>query len=131
LSETKTATNIAQILVRITGFILIALGVLFWTNHALNLIPIHILIGFVLVASLWVIAVLAARVGIHLGFVAFAICWGFIVLILGLIQNRLGLVGSVRWVLQIMHLLVGLGAIGQAEWLAAKIKRALTSVLRV
>jgi hypothetical protein len=117
----KTATTILQILVRVAGLILIVLGVLFWTDHALTLVPVHMLVGFVLVFSLWALAVLAARAGVHLGLVALAIGWGFIVPVLGLTQERL-LPGDAHWVIQVLHLLVGLGAIGQAEGLAARIK---------
>ena len=48
----KTATTILQMLVRLAGLILIVLGVLFWTDHALTLVPVHTLVGFVLVFSL-------------------------------------------------------------------------------
>jgi thiol:disulfide interchange protein len=108
-------------LVRVAGLILIVLGVLFWTDHALTLVPVHMLVGFVLVFSLWALAVVAARAGVHPGLVALAIGWGFIVPVLGLTQERL-LPGDAHWVIQVLHLLVGLGAIGQAEGLAARIK---------
>ena len=117
----KIATTAVQMLVRLSGLILISLGVLFWTGHALTLIPVHMLVGFVLVLSLWTLAVLAARAGVHPAFVALAIVWGLIVPILGLTQQRL-LPGEAHWVIQVLHLLVGLGAIGQAEGLAARIK---------
>jgi len=116
-----TATTILQMLVRLAGLILIVLGVLFWTDHALTLVPVHMLVGFVLVFSLWALAVRAARTGVHPGLVALAIVWGFIVPVLGLTQERL-LPGDAHWVVQVLHLLVGLGAIGQAEGLAARIK---------
>jgi hypothetical protein len=117
----KIATTVLQMLVRLSGLTLIVLGVLFWTGHALTLIPVHMLVGFVLVLSLWALAVLAARAGVHPAFVALAIVWGLIVPILGLTQQRL-LPGEAHWVIQVLHLLVGLGAIGQAERLAACIK---------
>src|SRR5947209_4525179 len=117
----QIATTVAHMLVRVIGVIVIILGVLFWTGNALTLIPLHMLLGFVLVLSLWVLAVLAARAGVQPGFVALAIVWGLIVLILGLTQTQL-LPGAAHWVIQVLHLLVGLGAIGQAEGLAARIK---------
>jgi hypothetical protein len=82
---------------------------------------VRVEVGFVLVFSLWTLAVLAARAGVHPGLVALAIVWGFIVPVLGLTQERL-LPGDAHWVIQVLHLLVGLGAIGQAEGLAARIK---------
>ncbi len=117
----KTAATVAQMLVRFTGVILILLGILFWTGSALTLIPVHMLLGLVLVLSLWTLAVLAARAGAPLGLVLLAAVWGLIVLILGVTQEQL-LPGSAHWVIQALHLLIGLGAIGQSERLAAMIK---------
>jgi hypothetical protein len=117
----KIATTVLQMLVRLSGLTLIVLGMLFWTGHALTLIPVHMLVGFVLVLSLWALAVLAARVGVHPGLVILAMLWGGLVPVLGLTQDRL-LPGDAHWMIQVLHLLVGLGAIGQAEGLAARIK---------
>jgi hypothetical protein len=112
----KTATTIAQMLLRLAGLIAIVLGLLFWTGNFLQLLPIHMLAGIVVVLSLWTLAGLAARAGVPIGLVALAIVWGLIVPILGMTQN------------QLLHLLLGLGAIGQGEGLAARIKRARTLV---
>ncbi len=125
----KTATTVAQMLVRITGLILIVLGILFWTGSAVALIPIHMLLGFVLVLSLWTLAGLAARVGVQPGLVALAVVWGLIVPIVGMMQTQL-LPGNAHWVIQVLHLLLGVGAIGQAEGLAARIKKAQTSLVQ-
>jgi hypothetical protein len=125
----KTAITVAHMLVRLTGLIQIVLGVLFWTGNAITLIPVHMLSGFVLVLSAWTLAVLAARAGVSRGFVVLVIVWGVIVLVLGLTQTQL-LPGDFHWVIQVLHLLVGLGAIGQAEGLAARIKNLRTPALQ-
>ena len=125
----KTATTIAQTLVRLCGLVLLTLGMLFWTGNARSLIPVHMLLGFVLVLALWVLAALAARAGVHRGLVALAVVWGVVVPALGLTQDRL-LPGSAHWLIQVLHLLVGLGAIGQAEGLAARIKGRRSGVAR-
>ncbi len=125
----KTAITVAHWLVRLTGLIQIVLGVLFWTGNALTLIPVHMLSGFVLVLSVWTLAVLAAIAGVSRGFVVLVIVWGVIVLVLGLTQTQL-LPGDFHWVIQVLHLLVGLGAIGQAEGLAARIKNLRTPALQ-
>ncbi len=85
--------------------------------------------GFVLVLSVWTLAVLAAIAGVSRGFVVLVIVWGVIVLVLGLTQTQL-LPGDFHWVIQVLHLLVGLGAIGQAEGLAARIKNLRTPALQ-
>ena len=116
----KTATTIVRILMRLTGLVLVVLGVLFWTGNARGLIPVHQLLGFVLVLCLGVMAALAARAGVQPGLVALAVVWGLVVPVLGLTQDRL-LPGSAHWLIQVLHLLVGLGAIGQGENLAGRV----------
>ncbi len=125
----KTATTVAQMLVRAAGLVNIVLGVFFWTGHALALIPVHMDVGYVLVLSLWALAVLAARAGVTPAFVGLAAVWGFLVPALGMTQDRL-LVGNAHWVIQVLHLLVGLGAMGQAEGLAAGIRQGRTQAFQ-
>lgn len=117
----KTAASAAQMLIRLTGLILIVLGILFWTGHARNLISIHMLLGLILVVSLWVLAVLALVARVGAGFAVFAILWGAIVLILGMTQTTL-MPGSAHWVIRVLHLLVGLAAMGLGERLGERIR---------
>jgi hypothetical protein len=124
----RTATTVAQTLVRGAAVVQLVLGGLFWTGNALGLVPLHMLVGFLLVLGLWTLAGLAARAGVQPGLVAVAAVWGLITPILGLTQEQL-LVGSGHWLIEVLHLLVGLGAIGQAEGLAARIKGRLAPAL--
>jgi hypothetical protein len=123
----KSAVTIAQVLVRATGVIQLVLGLLFWTGNATGLVPLHMLIGFLLVLGLWTVAGLAARAGVQPGLVALAAVWGLAVAVLGLTQEEL-LPGSAHWLVQVLHLLVGLGAIGLSENLAARAKARLVPV---
>jgi hypothetical protein len=123
----KTAVTIAQVLVRATGVIQLVLGLLFWTGNATGLVPLHMLIGFLVVLGLWTVAGLAARAGVQPGLVALAAVWGLAVAVLGLTQEEL-LPGSAHWLVQVLHLLVGLGAIGLSENLAARAKARLVPV---
>jgi hypothetical protein len=125
----NTATTVLQLLVRITAVIQIVLGVLFWTGNLVNLVPVHMLIGLVLVLSLWALAVMALVSGANRGLAALALVWGLIVVALGMMQSQL-LPGSLHWIIQVLHLLVGLAALGMAERLAAGIKGARTLALQ-
>jgi hypothetical protein len=118
----RTTATVALMLVRICGLIQIVLGLLFWTGNQLALVPVHILSGLVLVLALWTLAFVAARSGVQPGFVAFAFVWGLVVPVLGLTQAQL-LVGGAHWVIQVLHLLVGVAAIGQGEGLAREVRR--------
>jgi hypothetical protein len=59
------------------------------------------------------------------GLVALAIVWGLVVPILGVHQNQL-LPGSLHWVIQGLHLLVGTVAMGLGNRLASRIKQIQT-----
>jgi len=125
----RTATTIIQMLLRGLGLVMIILGLLFWTGNALNLISLHMLLGITLVLLLWALAIMAARSGVSLGLVALGIAWGLIVVALGMTQNQL-LPGDAHWVIKVLHLLVGIAALGIAERLAGSIKRSGTPMPR-
>ncbi|MGZ3583220.1 MAG: hypothetical protein ACXWP6_10900 [Ktedonobacterales bacterium] len=115
------ATTIVQLFIRIAGPIMIILGLLFWTGNALFLIPLHMTIGLLLVLALWTLAIIAAISRVNPGFVALVAIWSLILPALGLTQERL-LPGAAHWLIQTLHLLVGIGAIALGEQLARRIK---------
>lgn len=117
----KATATALQMLVRLIGSILIILGVLFWTGNADSLIPVHMLLGITLVLLLWALAILGAIAGVQRGVVALALMWGLVVPVLGLTQTQL-LPGPSHWIIQVLHLLIGLSAISLAETLARRIK---------
>ena len=117
----RTVT-IARGLVRLTAIVQIVLGVLFWTDNATGLIPLHQFSGMILVLSLEVLAFAAARAGVDRRLVVVTGIWGVVVVVLGFSQDSL-LQGSAHWVIEVLHLLVGLAAIGQAEALATRIQQ--------
>jgi hypothetical protein len=118
----QTTLNVAQMLVRITGVLLLILGLLFWSGDALGLIPVHMLLGVLLVLSLWLLAAVASQAGIPAGMAAGVAVIGLVVLILGLVQDSL-MPGAAHWVIQVLHLLVGLVAIGSAEMIGGRLRR--------
>jgi len=119
-----TVVTVFQVIVRASGLVQITLGLLFWSGNALGLIRVHMLVGLLLVLSLWALALIGARLGVSPALVALALAWGLLTPALGLTQDRL-LVGSGHWSIQVAHLLVGLAAIAQAENLARRGKARL------
>ena len=118
----KAIAIVLQIVVLLIGVIMITLGLLFWTGNARSLIPLHMLLGVTLVLLLWTTALFGAVVGVNRGLVAVALVWGLITPILGVTQERL-LPGSAHWLIQLLHLLVGLVTIRLAEILAIAVRR--------
>lgn len=116
----KTAATALRAFVGLDGLILIILGLLFWTGNADALIPVHMTLGIALVLALWALAGLAAIAGVSPALVALAALWGVVVPVLGLTQERL-LPGDLHWMIQALHLLVGVIAIALAQALAMRI----------
>ncbi len=116
----KNAFRTTLAVFRVTGLAQIVLGILFWTGHGLNLIPLHSAIGSVFVLMLWVMAGLGARAGAPGGLVIAAVACGLIVPALGMTQAR-WLPGDWHWVIRTLHLLTGVAALAVGGRLAARL----------
>ncbi len=116
----QTATRIIRALFGLIGIALLVLGALFWTDHALSLIPLHMALGGLFVLCMWALAALALGVPRARGMAAWVLVWSFVVPVLGGLQVGL-LPGSLHWIVQSAHLLVGLIAMGLGHALAARI----------
>ena len=75
----NAATTAVQMVIRLTGLVLIILGAAFWSGHALTLIPIHKQLGYLFVLALWALAGMGARAGVNPGLVVLVFLWGFFV----------------------------------------------------
>lgn len=114
--------RIAQLTLRMTGLLLIILGVLIWTGRT-PLVPSHAALGALFVLSLWVLAILGfySRAGMALSFRTAV--WATLVLAFGVLQTRMW-PGPWHVYIRVVHLFIGIVAIGVGEMLAARIKRA-------
>jgi hypothetical protein len=117
------ALLIARIALRVTGVILIVMGVLFWTGHALPLMPAHMVIGLLFVVSLWAVAAIGARQRVGFALVSRVAIWGALIVWFGMMQTQL-LVGPSHWLIRVLHLVVGLIGLGLAETIVARVRRA-------
>ena len=96
----------------------VIVGIGFWTGHWAGLVNMHMAIGALFVIALWVIAGIAAAHRRPGQLVAFGFVWGVIVLTLGMTQQSI-LVGSLHWIIRVLHLAVGIAAMPIAERLVA------------
>jgi hypothetical protein len=113
--------KLLQWCVRIGWLAALALGILLWRGMFIGAIRAHMALGGLVVLSLAALAVLAllARVRIPLAIVS--IVWAAVTFYVGIMQ--LGPRGSNFWMIEILHLALGIGAIGIAEALAGALKR--------
>lgn len=116
---------ITRTTVLVAGVIQLILGALFWSGIGQNLVPVHATVGAILVLTLWTEAYFAARAGAPRGLVAITVVWGLIVPVFGIMQTGI-LSGSLHWIVQVIHLLLGLTAMALASILANTTRRAAT-----
>ncbi len=116
----RITTNV----LRVAAVLALILGILDWVGHPLGPILIHMFLGFIVVFSLWILggSMLTLKGGTGLGIGAVVL--GLIVLALGLLQQQiLPEPNPAHWVVQVIHLLIGLSAIGLGEAIGGRYRR--------
>ncbi|WP_188964061.1 hypothetical protein [Deinococcus aquiradiocola] len=103
--------------IRVAGLLALGLGLSFWSGSAGGLVQVHMLLGLLVAVSVVALAVIAARRGVPVPLVVVAVLLALALPGLGASQMRI-MPGASHWVIQVVHLLTGLGAIGIGEALA-------------
>ena len=112
--------RIASIVLRLGGALAVILGLLFWSGNAMNLIPIHMLLGLLVVLSLWIVGIgQAFSRGGSWPLAGGALALGLLVIVVGMRQSSL-LVGPFHWAIQVVHLLLGILAVGMGQIAVAR-----------
>ncbi len=120
----KTITITAWIL-RISALAALILGIIFWTGtEPLALRNIHMLLGIIVVISLWVLGTYQAAKGGSMSLALGAFILGLVLAIVGLYQVY-WLPGDLHWIIRVIHLLLGLTAIGLGEMISGQTRRRL------
>ncbi len=121
--------NITLMVLRLGVLIELVLGILFWTNvinpDTSRLVLVHILLGLIVVISLWIIGLAQGfmKASNDFGLALLTFIVGLVVALFGLFQTRLLPDPSAHWVIQVIHLVLGLLAIATGEMVAGIAKR--------
>src|SRR6476620_7389552 len=107
----KISTRLVQSAIRVLGLMFLVLGFMFWSGRSLEMVPVHMRLGEILVSLLWILAAMGLRAGVKPGLVLGAMLDGVIVVAFGL-RMRIFLPGRAHEAIRILHFLIGLGAIG-------------------
>lgn len=125
----NTTLNGLRWIIRLAGVAALGLGLAFWNGTGHSLLSAHQGLGFLVSGALLLLAVLGFGRRVSPGLPALALLWGLAVPALGSMQGRL-VPGPQHWIIEILHLLLGLGAIALSEIIAGRAAptRPLTSV---
>ena len=114
--------RISLMVLRIAVVAALVLGILFWTGNVEGLQIVHIVLGFLVVFSLWVLGIAQGLRGGSFGLALATFVVGFLVALVGLFQTR-WLIGPNHWIIQVIHLLLGLAAISLGEIIGGRYRR--------
>jgi hypothetical protein len=106
---------------RLDGLVALVLGILLWGGSAGSL-KLHIMTGFVMSVTLLLIAVMGFFTRIKPVLPIIAIAWAILLPYIGFAQLKL-MPGASHTVIQVVHLVIGVCAIGVVEATGAKISR--------
>lgn len=108
------------------GVAALVLGLMLWSGRGYALVNLHMVLGVVMVVALWVLAGLALGRGTQRGLAVAALVWGLLTPLVGFWQIRL-LPGEYHIVVQLVHLLLGVGAVAIGNRLATGLPKLLES----
>lgn len=117
--------RITIMIMRLLVLIVLILGILFWTKVAGGpLVVVHMGLGILLALLLlilggFIVTAKGRNIGLAIGAFVIAIC----MIALGLSQQSILAASPLHWIIQIVHLLLGLLALGIAEMIAGRYKR--------
>lgn len=122
--------TIAQMTLRVTVLFALILGIIFWISPGLpaqnqGLKVVHMLLGILVVLSLWVVGLAQGFVkgGGSFGLALGTFFVGLAVAIVGLWQESWKGAGANVQLINIIHLVLGLGAAGFGEMIVGRTKR--------
>ncbi len=113
--------NVSTIVLRFCYVAILVLGILLWTGNFDSLKPLHMLIGIVIVLGLWATGVALVIRGGSAALAGALLVYGAIVLVVGLNQEQ-WLPDAGHWVIQVLHLLLGLGTMALTETTRRRIR---------
>jgi hypothetical protein len=120
--------RIAIMVLRFAVLVNLVLGVIFWTGNADSLQGIHIILGIIAVIALWTLGIMQGLRGGSFGLALATFGVGFLLAFVGLFQKNWlpEATSSNHWIIQVIHLALGLAAIGLGEMVAGRYKRLTT-----
>lgn len=117
--------RITMMVMRLCVLITLIIGILLWIKViGIPLVLLHMILGLLIALSLvilgsFIVTVKGRNIGLAIGAFVLAIC----MVALGLHQQSILLGSPLHWIIQVVHLLLGLLALGMAEMIAGRYKR--------
>ncbi len=116
--------NLFRWITRIAGIAALVIGL------ALSLFPairLHMALGGIVAAMLAILSVMALSTRVRVPAAVAGLVWAAVLVYVGTRQTQ-WLTGGSHWIIEVIHALIGIGAVGFAEMLAGAIVRKRSSL---
>lgn len=123
--------RIALMVLRFAVLVNLVLGILFWTSTIDNpgVTLLHIILGLLAVIALFTIGIAQGLRGGSFGLALATFVIGFALAFVGLFQKSwLPEPDPNHWIIQVIHLILGLAAIGLGEMIGGRYRRMTAKV---
>jgi len=114
----KVLLNLCRLLVVLQ----LVMGIAMWMGQGAGFLNAHMGLGLLFVVLVIAFAAMGGAAGAPKSLVWVTVIWGIITATVGMGQTRV-LVGDSHWIIQLVHLFLGLGMQGQAERIGRALKR--------
>lgn len=118
----KSVTRIAQVTLYVAGAVSIVLGIVVMPGDVRAAAGIHAFAGWLVIASLWTLAVIAARTGVAHAIVWLSAAWGLVTTFSAVAQFQAPGNG---W-LTATHVVTSVGSLAWAQMLVTRVRWAET-----
>lgn len=113
------ATKLLVWVLRIAFLLALGLGLALWSGHAYAYLRLHMWLGFIVAFALLLLVILSFLSRLRPALPFMALLWAVALPAIGIAQLRI-LPGHNHWVIQTIHFILGLGAIGLGEVLGKR-----------
>lgn len=119
-----TTVTVLRWIIRVGGVLALGLGLALWGGNGVAWLGVYQALGYLVSGGLVIMAGLGFGRRVPVGLLLLALVWGLVVPVVG--RAQLGLLpGSAHWIIQIFHVLLGLGALALSEAIAGRAVRPL------
>ena len=115
-------TRVLLLILRIAFLAALALGLALWAGHGYQYLKLHMWIGFAITFDLLLLAIAGFLARLTPALPLITVLWAALLPFVGIWQMR-AVPGSNHWMVQVLHLIIALGAIGLGEAISKRILR--------
>ncbi len=116
----RSFVNILRWLVRLVFLASLVLGIALWTGRGYAYLRLHMWLGFIITFALLALVIIGLISRVKPVLPLITLLWAVALPTLGIAQLHL-MSGPNHWIIQVIHLILGIGAVGLAEVLAKEI----------